>query len=145
MPALTVLLLCAAEACPSCQLAVQVLIVGSETTENYAMQLFTPPYLTGTPNRPTILGLSSTSPGYGAQLSITFGSTQGAALNIQRVVLSRSGGVTHSQHFDLRQVPLLVLCCAATVLACKLGQLRCVVRLCAGLRRHHACFMWQLS
>ena len=68
------------------------------------MQLFTPPYLTGNPNRPTITALSSQSPAYGAALTITFGASQGGTLTVQRVVLSRQGGTTHSQHFDERQV-----------------------------------------
>ena len=59
---------------------------------------------TGNPNRPTIVSVSSQSPAYGASLTITFGSSQGAVLQIQRVVLNRMGGVTHSTHFDARQV-----------------------------------------
>ena len=72
------------------------------------MQIWTPPYLTGNPNRPTITGLSTTSPAYGSQLAITFGSSQGQQLAVKRVVLCRQGGSTHSQHFDMRQVCLRV-------------------------------------
>ena len=88
----------------SCLDCTQVLITGSEATENYIMQIFTPPYLTGNPNRPTIVSVSSQSPAYGGTLTIVFGSSQAAALTIQRVVLNRCGGVTHSTHFDARQV-----------------------------------------
>ena len=69
------------------------------------MQIFTPPYLTGNPNRPTIAGISNASPAYGATFSVTFGYTQTtSAPAIDRVVLNRIGGSTHSVHFDQRQV-----------------------------------------
>ena len=85
------------------------------TPESWCSQTLGTPYPTskldvdehvcaGNPNRPTILSVSSQSPAYGAALTIRFGSSQAAALQVQRVVLNRVGGVTHSTHFDARQV-----------------------------------------
>ena len=80
--------------------------------DTFLAQIFTPPYLTGNPNRPTITGISNTSPAYGATFAVTFGYTQtSSAPAINRVVLARIGGSTHSVHFDQRQV--LPLACTA--------------------------------
>ena len=74
------------------------------------LQIWTPPYLTGNPNRPIINTISRTSPAYGQTFVVTFGYTQaGSAPAITRVVLNRIGGSTHSTHFDQRQVLLCPL------------------------------------
>ena len=69
------------------------------------VQIWTPPYLTGNPNRPTIMGISNISPAYGTTFRLSYGYTQtGSTPAISRVVLNRIGGSTHSMHFDQRQV-----------------------------------------
>ena len=81
----------------------QVLVTGSETTENYIMQTFTPPYLVGNPNRPQILELESNSWAWGEAYNVTVAWSQAVAI-VDRAVLYRCGGVTHSVHWDMRQV-----------------------------------------
>ena len=71
-----------------------------------SLQIYTPPYLTGNVSRPIIRSLSSTSPGYGASVTVVFGWT-GPAGTVNRVVVNRVGGVTHSLHVDQRQARTL--------------------------------------
>ena len=81
----------------------QVLVTGSETTENYIMQTFTPPYLVGNPNRPQIGAVESNSWAWGEAYNVSVSWTQAVA-SVDRAVLYRCGGVTHSVHWDMRQV-----------------------------------------
>ena len=67
------------------------------------MQTFTPPYLVGNPNRPVISQLSADAWGYGEVYNVSVGWTQTTAY-IDMAVLIKSGGVTHSVHFDQRMV-----------------------------------------
>ena len=85
----------------------QVLIGGSQPTQDYRLQLYTPPYLTGSPSRPVIQSITSVAPAYGSALTIAFGWTNGAG-TISRAVIVRQGGISGSMHFDQRQVQL---CC----------------------------------
>ena len=80
-----------------------MLVTGSESTENYIMQTFLPPYLVGNPNRPQIALLESTAWAWGEayNVSVTWSLTPAA---VDRAVLYRCGGVTHSVHWDMRQV-----------------------------------------
>ena len=77
------------------------------------LQIYTPPYLTGNVSRPIISSLSNNSPGYGASVNINFAWT-GAAGTVNRVVVNRVGGVTHSLHVDQRQAsqPFMLSVCA---------------------------------
>ncbi|KAK9795598.1 hypothetical protein WJX73_005422 [Symbiochloris irregularis] len=83
----------------------EVIISGSEATEDYTMQIWTPPYLVGTFSRPLITAPSSISPGYGATLTFTLTWSAGSTgQSIKRVVFNIVNGITHSTHFDQRQV-----------------------------------------
>ena len=93
---------------PGC---LQVLVAGSEVTQDYRMQLYTPPYLTGNPNRPVIQSVTSVTPAYGANLTIALGWTNGTG-TVSRAVLVRQGGVSNSLHIDSRQVGGCVCVCA---------------------------------
>ena len=80
----------------------QVLVGGSAPTQDYRLQLYTPPYLTGAPNRPVVQSVTTLTPAYGAAMTLAFGWTNGTG-TISRAVLVRQGGVSESMHFDHRQ------------------------------------------
>ena len=67
------------------------------------MQTFMPPYLVGSPNRPVISALQDATWQYGEAYNVSVAWKDLPSL-VDRAVLSRSGGVTHSVHFDARQV-----------------------------------------
>ncbi|KAK9795594.1 hypothetical protein WJX73_004039 [Symbiochloris irregularis] len=84
----------------------EVFVTGSEATEDYTMQIWTPPYLVGTFNRPLISNPSTTSATWNSQMtfSLTWSAGYSASISVTRVVFTMVNGVTHSQHFDERQV-----------------------------------------
>ena len=98
----------------------QVLVAGSEVTQDYRMQLYTPPYLTGSPNRPVIQSVMTTTPAYGADLTISLGWTNGTG-SVSRAVLLRQGGVSNSLHIDSRQVRSRACTCLHLHAACMGG------------------------
>lgn len=53
-------------------------------------------------------GVSTATPGYGATFTVTITFSGGNPVPITRVVFNRLGGVTHSTHFDQRQVRSLL-------------------------------------
>lgn len=86
---------------------VQVMVAGSEATVEYRVQVYTPAYLLTENSRPIIVRAPNLiAPG--SRFPIQFSGVP----SIDRVVLSRLPGVTHSVHMDARQ---LVLNCATTV------------------------------
>eukprot|EP00891_Asterochloris_glomerata_P003681 jgi/Astpho2/3681/Aster-04872 len=81
----------------------EVMVMGSEVTEEYRVQVFTPPYLQTGASRPTI----TTAPaavGYAKQFSVGYKGTT----SIDRVVMIRQSAVTHSLHTDAREVVLVI-------------------------------------
>ncbi|KAK9825584.1 hypothetical protein WJX74_007675 [Apatococcus lobatus] len=85
----------------------EVMVAGSEATVEYRVQVYTPAYLLTANPRPTIVRAPNLiAPG--SRFPIQFSGVP----SIDRVVLSRLPGVTHSVHMDARQ---LVLNCAPTV------------------------------
>lgn len=111
----------------------EVLVTGSEATEDYSIQIYTPQYLRGNFTRqvpgqlcngagiqglvhilmvslccrPMLGNPSNSRPAYGALITVPLSFVGGAATTIKRAVLNRVGGVTHSTHFDQRQVSVL--------------------------------------
>lgn len=82
------------------------MVAGSEATVEYRIQIYTPAYLLTSRARPVIvLAPDLISPG--SSLTIEYSGVP----NIDRVVLSKLAGVTHSVHMDARQ---LVLNCDST-------------------------------
>ena len=55
-------------------------------------------------SRPMILTSTNNTPGYGENFEVTLGFVGGDPVSIGRVVFNRVGGITHSNHFDQRQV-----------------------------------------
>lgn len=84
-------------------LCLQVIVGGSTPTQDYRLQLYTPPYLTGSPSRPVIQSVTSLTPAYGGAITIAFGWSNGTG-TLSRAVLVRQGGISDSMHFDQRQV-----------------------------------------
>lgn len=81
------------------------MVTGSEATQDYRVQIYTPPYLSNGLARPLIVSASEIiSPG--ARFPIQWSGVD----TIDRVVMSKMPGVTHSTHMDARQ---LVLACTA--------------------------------
>ncbi len=77
----------------------QVWVSGSEPTVDYRVQIFTPSYL-GPGNPRPVIGTAPANVGYGAMFEIDYTGTDG----IDRVVIDKLTGVTHSTHMDQRQV-----------------------------------------
>ncbi|KAK9809424.1 hypothetical protein WJX73_005866 [Symbiochloris irregularis] len=88
----------------------EVIVTGSEATEDYTMQIYTPPYLLGTFNRPVISNPSTKSPAYGSTFTVQWAYNPGSpgieTSPITRMVFNIMNGDTHSVHFDERQVIL---------------------------------------
>ena len=79
----------------------QVFVGGSETTTEHRAQIYTPSYLQNGKPRPAITS-SPSNVGYSAGFSIGFSGVP----SLDRIVLNRLAGATHSNHFDQRQVVL---------------------------------------
>ena len=78
-----------------------VFVSGSETTFEHRVQIYSPDYLhTGKP-RPVIAKVQATL-GYSQNFTIGFANVS----RLDRVVLNRYSGATHSNHADQRQVVL---------------------------------------
>ncbi|KAK9865439.1 hypothetical protein WJX84_011107 [Apatococcus fuscideae] len=95
----------------------EVMVTGSETTVEYRVQIWTPPYLLNGAARPVIVS----APGLiapGAQIPIRWSGVD----TIDRVVLSKMPGVTHSTHMDFRQ---LVLACTPVAAGANAGTTTC--------------------
>jgi hypothetical protein len=61
-------------------------------------------------SRPIISAVSTATPAYGAAFTVTLTFAGGGPVPISRVVFNRVGGITHSTHFDQRQVSLSLAC-----------------------------------
>ena len=86
------------------------MVAGSEASVEYRAQIYTPAYLLTSYARPVIVRAPNLiSPG--SSLTIQYSEVS----KIERVVLSKLPGVTHSVHMDARQ---LVLSCRSTATAC---------------------------
>ena len=77
----------------------QVWVSGSEPTVDYRVQTFTPSYI-GPGNARPVIGNAPGNLVYGAVFEIDFTGTDA----IDRVVIDKLTGVTHSSHMDQRQV-----------------------------------------
>lgn len=76
-------------------------VSGSEPTVDYRVQTFTPSYI-GPGNARPVIGTAPGNLAYGAVFEIDFTGTDA----IDRVVIDKLTGVTHSTHMDQRQVRL---------------------------------------
>ncbi|KAK9832391.1 hypothetical protein WJX74_008758 [Apatococcus lobatus] len=79
----------------------EVWVSGSEPTVDYRVQTFTPSYIEPGNARP-VVGSAPSNLAYGAVFEIDFTGTDA----IDRVVIDKLTGVTHSTHMDQRQVRL---------------------------------------
>ncbi|KAK9863321.1 hypothetical protein WJX84_008258 [Apatococcus fuscideae] len=94
-----------------------VMVTGSEATEEYRVQIYTPPYLSSGFPRPVVVSAPEIiSPG--SRFPITWTGVD----TIDRVVMSKMPGVTHSTHMDDRQ---LVLSCTSVATGTTAGTTTC--------------------
>lgn len=97
--------------------SLQVMVTGSEATVEYRVQIWTPPYLLNGLPRPTIVSAPELiAPG--SRFPIQWSGVD----TIDRVVISKLPGVTHSTHMDARQ---LVLACTAVAAGANAGTTTC--------------------
>jgi hypothetical protein len=61
-------------------------------------------------SRPIISDVSTATPAYGSAFAVMLNFSGGAPVTISRVVFNRVGGITHSTHFDQRQVSISLGC-----------------------------------
>ena len=66
---------------------------------------------------------STNTPDYGEDFAVTLGFVGGDPVAIGRVVFNRVGGITHSNHFDQRQVTKSAGCLPAESSGLRMAQI----------------------